>query len=86
MTELDSKYLSKLVGVYESENSIYVVMQLFTKSLYAFLKMGQILQVNKTKEIMKKLLIGLNDIHSNNFMHRDLKLENIMILEDNGVL
>ena len=33
---------------------------------------------------MRKLLIGLRDIHSKNLMHRDLKLENIMVLEHEG--
>lgn len=30
---------------------------------------------------MIKLLLSLNDLHSKGYMHRDLKLENIMILE-----
>lgn len=29
---------------------------------------------------MVKLLIGLDDMHKRNIMHRDLKLENIMIV------
>lgn len=33
---------------------------------------------------MVKLLIGLNDMHKRNIMHRDLKLENIMIIENNA--
>lgn len=29
---------------------------------------------------MVKLLIGLDDMHKRNIMHRDLKLENIMVV------
>jgi serine/threonine protein kinase len=32
--------------------------------------------------MMVKLLIGINELHKKNIMHRDLKLENIMILEN----
>lgn len=35
---------------------------------------------------MVKLLIGINELHKKNIMHRDLKLENIMIFEDDAII
>ncbi len=35
---------------------------------------------------MAKLLIGISELHKKNIMHRDLKLENIMILEADALI
>ncbi len=40
MTEIDSHYLCKLIAVYESDNSIYIVMELLNRSLYSYLKIN----------------------------------------------
>lgn len=65
----------KLEAVFESENSIYVVLELLPgQTLF------QAIQERKghfTKEEIKAitggLLAGLRHIHSNRVMHRDLK-------------
>lgn len=35
---------------------------------------------------MVKLLIGISELHQKGIMHRDLKLENIMILETESLI
>jgi hypothetical protein len=60
MTEVDSRYICKLISVYESENSIYIAMELLTKSLYCYLKINGLPNLNSCKEIMVKLLIGIS--------------------------
>ncbi len=49
MTEVDSKYVCKLIGVYESDNSIYIVMELLTRSLYSYLKIFGLPNPNSCK-------------------------------------
>lgn len=36
-----------------------------------------------TQEMMRKLLVGLNHLHKLGIMHRDIKLDNIMLLRKN---
>jgi calcium-dependent protein kinase len=86
MTEVSSKYICKLISVYESDNSIYIVMELLTRSLYSQLKINGLPNLNSSKEIMIKLLLALGELHKKNIMHRDLKLENIMILQKDSVI
>lgn len=71
--------LMQLYEVYESSNSVYVVVELLeggqlydkVKAKYAFTK-KEILTVIKT------LLQGIESMHSLNIMHRDLKPENVI--------
>jgi len=74
MTEVESNYICQLIGVFQSDNSIYIVMELLTRSLYSYLKINGLPSLKLSKELMVKLLIGLNDMHKKNIMHRDLKL------------
>ena len=74
MTDVESNYICQLIGVFQSDNSIYIVMELLTRSLYSYLKINGLPSLKLSKELMVKLLIGLNDMHKKNIMHRDLKL------------
>lgn len=73
----------KLEGVYESDNSIYVVLQLLTGG-QLFHKIQQAnghFTATQVKDFMFGLLGGLKQMHSQRIMHRDLKPENIMLRE-----
>ena len=79
MRKMNHPNLMRLFEVYESNNSIYVVVELLEggqlydkiKAKYAFTK-KEILTVIKT------LLMGLESMHALNIMHRDLKPENVI--------
>ena len=77
---MNQENVMKLHAIYESENSIYMTVelleggQLFNKiqSKHQFTK-------EETKQVMVGLLRGLNHMHAQRIMHRDLKPENIML-------
>lgn len=71
----------RLEGVYESDNSIYVVLELLTGG-QLFHKIQQAnghFSAAEIKEFMHGLLGGLKQMHAHRIMHRDLKPENIML-------
>ncbi len=76
---MDTSYLSKLLGVYESDNSIYIVLELLDRTLYNYLQKFGYPETAKSRKLMYQLLMGLRYLHNKNIMHRDIKLENIMI-------
>ena len=79
MRKLNNPHLLKVYQVYETDHSIYMVMDLING--------GELLnRVKETKDFSQKdlakimffLLQALKDLHSKGIMHRDLKPENIL--------
>ncbi|CAD8056637.1 unnamed protein product [Paramecium sonneborni] len=82
MRILDHPNLMKLYEVYETQNSIYMCLELLEgDQLYGLFKMKRTFNIQQIRSILKGLLEGLNYIHSMGIMHRDLKLENILFKE-----
>lgn len=75
----------RLEGVYESDNSIYVVLELLNggQLFHRIQQANGFFSAEQVKEFMYGLLGGLKQMHEQRIMHRDLKPENIM-LRSNG--
>lgn len=73
--------LLRLEGVYESDNSIYVVLELLNggQLFHRIQQLNGHFSVQQVKEFMFGLLGGLKHMHQHRIMHRDLKPENIML-------
>jgi serine/threonine protein kinase len=79
MRDLDNKNLMKLYEIYESQNSIYVSVELLEGGqLYDKIKNKHKFSMDETKAVMKGIIQGLDAMHAQNIMHRDLKPENIL--------
>jgi calcium-dependent protein kinase len=91
LSRLDHPNICRYYETYESPNYIYLVMEycqggdLFhrlTKGITTgttFSSEEQKIPEPAAKEIMQKLFLAINHCHCNNIIHRDLKLENIML-------
>jgi serine/threonine protein kinase len=84
MRELHHQYVMKLEEVHESQNSLYLVLEILEGGeLFNYIYEQGKLQPNEYYRIMKCLLEGLAYMDSKGIMHRDLKPEN-MILKSKG--
>ena len=65
----------KLEAVYESENSIYIVLELLTGSqlFHRIQQSNGFFSEAEVKEFMFGLLSGMKVMHGQRIMHRDLK-------------
>lgn len=83
MRKLNHKNLMKLYGVYESQNSIYVSVELLEGGqLYDKIKNKHKFSSTEVKLVMKGILEGLEVMHQHKIMHRDLKPENILLRKE----
>ena len=79
MRKLNHKNLMRLYEIYESDNSIYISVELLEGGqLYDKIKSKIKFTSEQIHSVMRGLLSGLQELHSKNIMHRDLKPENIL--------
>ena len=79
MRKIDNQYLIKLYEVFETENSVYMVMELLEGgSLLEYLRQKGNIYESHSKKILKCLLRGIDYLDKNKIMHRDIKPENIL--------
>jgi len=79
MRALHHKNIIRLHEVFETENSLYMVLDLLEGGqLYDKIKAKYRFSIEETRAIMKGLLEGIAEMHSKNIMHRDLKPENLI--------
>ena len=79
MTECEHEGLCNFEGVYETENTIYIVQEFYEKSLGSLLVGEQKLPRKRVVAIMQDLLRAVAYLHGRGIFHRDIKLDNIML-------
>ncbi len=66
------------VSVQKNENYAIIVMQRAQANLKDYMNL---LSYSEKKSIIKNLIEGLKYLHSNGYVHRDIKMENILIMK-----
>lgn len=85
MRRLNHSNIMRLEGVYETENSVYVILEyLEGMQLNEMLKSGKKIEAEEARQIIRNILQGLGHLSKNRIIHRDLKPENIMFRQINS--
>lgn len=83
MRKIKHPNLAKLHEVYENEEQVYLVMEYLPYgNLLKRVSNNETIKEEKCARFMKSLLETLNYLHANNIVHRDLKLENILMTDE----
>jgi serine/threonine protein kinase len=82
-TVQDGIHLIKLHEVLEDMNTLYFVMELARGGdLFERVVGRGALAEEDAREVMRGLIAALSEIHAAGFVHRDVKLENILLLDE----
>ena len=82
----DSNNIVKVYEMYETQKHICLVMEyICAGDLLSYIRKRNPINENICKYIFKQIILALSYIHSNNIVHRDIKLDNILIDLDNKI-
>ena len=85
MTEIETlsnfhhPFINQILDNFETDTHIFIVMEYVCGDLLGFIRKRAKLSESVSKIIFKQLIEGLKYIHKKHFVHRDIKLDNILI-------
>ena len=85
MTEIETlsnfhhPFINQILDNFETNTHIFIVMEYVCGDLLGFIRKRSKLSEAVSKIIFKQLIEGLKYIHKKHFVHRDIKLDNILI-------
>ena len=86
MQKLNHPNITKILEMFEDEKYILIIMEYINGgNLFSFVKKRRKLSEKISKFLFKQIILGIKHIHSQNIVHRDIKLENILIDLNNNI-
>ena len=77
LTQFDHRNIVKVIEEFKQNGNQYLITEYFSNNLYNFSKKPT--QEKDVKQIIKQLLQALSYLHSQNYVHRDVKPDNILL-------
>jgi len=86
MRNFNHRHVMKLVESHEDYNAIHIVMQLAERGelLHYVTNKGKLCE-RQCRRLFRQLVSGVHYMHSKGYVHRDLKLENILLTANKEV-
>ena len=86
MKNLNHPNITKILEVFNDEEYMLIIMEYINGgNLFSFVKKRRKLSEKTAKFLFRQIILGIRHIHSKNIVHRDIKLENILIDLNNNV-
>ena len=86
MKKLNHPNITKILEMFEDDDYILISMEYINGgNLFSFVKKRRKLSEKTAKFLFKQIILGIKHMHSNKIVHRDIKLENILIDLNNNV-
>ncbi|KAM4700724.1 hormonally up-regulated neu tumor-associated kinase [Discoglossus pictus] len=79
-------HITQLLDILETENSYYLVMELCTGgNLMHKIYEKKRLEENEARKYIRQLILAVEHLHRAGVVHRDLKIENLLLDENNNI-
>ena len=86
MKKLNHPNVTKILEMFEDEKFFMIIMEYINGgNLFSFVKKRRKLSEKTAKFLFKQIILGIKHIHEHNIVHRDIKLENLLIDLNNNV-
>ena len=86
MKRFNHPNITKILEVFHDEEYMLIIMEYINGgNLFSFVKKRRKLSEKTAKFLFRQIILGIKHIHSQNVVHRDIKLENIIIDFNNTV-
>ncbi|KAE8615241.1 hypothetical protein XENTR_v10008449 [Xenopus tropicalis] len=84
MSSLNHPHIIRIYEVFENKDKIVIIMEYASKGeLYDYISERRRLSERETRHFFRQIVSAVHYCHKNGVVHRDLKLENIL-LDENG--
>lgn len=80
--KLNHPMIIKSYGSFKHDTSNYIILEACKNDLYSFIESGNKLSESTIKFYTACIVLGIEHIHKMGIIHRDIKLENILISND----
>ena len=85
LSKLRHKFINQILDTFSTDKYIFIVMEYICADLLSFIRKREKLSENISKSIFKQIIEGLKYINKKKIVHRDIKLDNILIDLNNTV-
>ena len=85
LSKLHHPFINQILDNFETDTHFFIVMEYVCGDLLSFIRKRNKLSESIAQIIFKQLIEGLKYIHKKNIIHRDIKLDNILIDTTNTV-
>ena len=86
MKKLNHPNVTKILEMFEDDEYILIAMEYINGgNLFSFVKKRRKLSEKTAKFLFRQIILGIKHIHSKRIVHRDIKLENILIDLNNNI-
>ena len=86
MKKLNHQNITKILETFEDEQFYFIIMEYINGgNLFSYVKKRRKLSEKVSKFLFRQIILGIKHIHSQLIVHRDIKLENILIDMNNNI-
>ena len=86
MKKLNHPNITKILEMFEDEKYFMIIMEYINGgNLFSFVKKRRKLSEKTAKFLFRQIILGIKYIHEQNIVHRDIKLENLLIDLNNNI-